>query len=178
MDTPVQKLFASKQQADEFIELVMPLELDYGIISASPVADEGGFRVRLLVEPGYDKQFVSRTTQRFVTGCAVDIIVADRAYSHDRPSPSYWFKRRRYGWGWTPATRHGWLITGVYLFCLVGGAVAITGSPGQGTPLGNGIYFVLFLLMTVVFLAACIRHSPPPKWRWGRKPSDNPDEDF
>ncbi len=26
-----------------------------------------------------------------------------------------WFKRKRYGWGWTPATWQGWLIIAFYV---------------------------------------------------------------
>lgn len=35
-------------------------------------------------------------------------------YLKDNPS-GYWFKRKLYGWGWTPATWQGWIITCIYI---------------------------------------------------------------
>ena len=35
-------------------------------------------------------------------------------YIKDNPE-GYWFKRKLYGWGWTPATWQGWLSTFVFI---------------------------------------------------------------
>lgn len=90
----------------------------------------------------------------------------------------YWFKRRRYGYGLTPASREGWLTMGVYLAAAFGGAMAV--GAFTPTPLGRSvfIYFVLVLVLTVAVIGIAIRKGPQPRWRWGRQPSDNPDEDI
>lgn len=90
----------------------------------------------------------------------------------------YWFKRRRFGFGWTPATREGWLTLGLYLAAVLGGAIVLgaftTDPPGWTV----AVYLLIVLVLTIVFFAIAISKGPKPKWRWGRHPSDNPHEDF
>ena len=31
----------------------------------------------------------------------------------------YWFKRKLYGWGWTPATWQGWLVLAVFVVLMI-----------------------------------------------------------
>jgi hypothetical protein len=40
------------------------------------------------------------------------------------------------------------------------------------------LYFLVFgfAITNLILIATAI--SPKAKWRWGKKPSDNPDEDF
>ena len=90
----------------------------------------------------------------------------------------YWFKRRRFGLGWTPVTREGWLTLGVYLAAILGGAIslgAFTRDPPGWTVV---VYLVVVLLLTIAFFMIALRKGPKPKWRWGRHPDDNPAEDF
>ncbi len=39
-------------------------------------------------------------------------------YLKDNPK-GYWFKRKLYGWGWTPARWQGWVTLLVYIFALI-----------------------------------------------------------
>jgi hypothetical protein len=32
----------------------------------------------------------------------------------------YWFRAKKYGWGWTPSTWQGWGITSLYCFSIAG----------------------------------------------------------
>ena len=41
------------------------------------------------------------------------------SYLKDNPN-GYWFKRKLYGWGWTPATWQGWFAIGVYVLLILG----------------------------------------------------------
>lgn len=93
-------------------------------------------------------------------------------------SQPYWFKRRRYGWGWIPVTWQGWLTVGIWLLLVIGGATAILDVP-EAQQARESAFFLLFI---VVATAGLIRISyakgPKPRWRWGKKPDDNPEEDF
>ena len=40
------------------------------------------------------------------------------------------------------------------------------------------IYFAFFIAATVPLVAISYMKGPKPKWRWGSKPNDNPDEDI
>ena len=36
-----------------------------------------------------------------------------------------WFKAKNYGWGWYPASREGWLVTGAYLLIVIGSSILL-----------------------------------------------------
>lgn len=91
----------------------------------------------------------------------------------------YWFKRRRFGYGWTPATQEGWLALAVYLGAILGGAIVL-GALTTDDPPGwtTAVYLLIVLVLTVAFFAIALKKGPAPKWRWGRQPGDDPDEDI
>jgi hypothetical protein len=93
----------------------------------------------------------------------------------------YWFKRRRYGFGWTPTTWQGWLILVVYIVAMVAVALMM-GVTGSNT-YRHSLQFVepflfVFVVATIILIAILSAKSPSPKWRWGKKDGDNPHEDF
>ena len=52
-------------------------------------------------------------------------------YLKDNPE-GYWFKRKLYGYGWTPATREGWFVLVVYIAVVLAVAwFANTADPAQ-----------------------------------------------
>jgi hypothetical protein len=79
----------------------------------------------------------------------------------------WWFKRRRYGWGWYPVTFSGWLVTFLYVLGVIG--LASWSPPGD---------LIAIALMTVALLVICIKKGPAPRWRWGKSPLDSPEDDF
>jgi len=84
----------------------------------------------------------------------------------------YWFKRRRFGWGWVPTTRQGWTVVVIFL-AVVFWDTLITDGTDQNTR------FAIILILDFIFLfATMFSKSPRPHWRWGKKDTDNPDEDF
>jgi len=89
----------------------------------------------------------------------------------------YWFKRRRYGWGWMPVTPAGWLVLGAVLVIAVGGGMALRlARPTDSTP--QMVYRLVVLVSVLALLVVARLKGPAPRWRWGRKPTDDPDEDF
>ena len=77
-----------------------------------------------------------------------------------------WFKAKRYGWGWTPCSIKGWVITLIYI---IGFVIA-------------EFYFILafnkeisritiFGIFTVLWISPliwiCYKKGEKPGWRWG-----------
>lgn len=101
---------------------------------------------------------------------------------------TYWFKRRRYGWGWVPVTWKGWVtillypvaVFTSYLATMFGTSDSIFSEPiGYTVSVREVVTLVLFfLLFSGLLLLTCYRKGPKPKWRWGKKPSDKKDEDY
>ena len=91
----------------------------------------------------------------------------------------YWFKRRRYGFGWIPVTWQGWATLGVLLGALLAVAFAVLpAKPEQPTVSELAIFFGTFVVLIAVLVVVSYLKGPRPKWRWGKSQSDNPDEDF
>lgn len=84
-------------------------------------------------------------------------------------------KRRRYGWGWTPVKWQAWLVIGMQIAIIFTAAMFLTVEQ----PIFELIAFLVILVLTVVTIILLgVISSPSPAWRWGKKPGDNPDEDF
>jgi hypothetical protein len=80
----------------------------------------------------------------------------------------FWFKRRRYGWGWMPVTWEGWLLTVSFTVTVVLAALWL--SPAYALP--------VIVLETITLLVVCVAKGPAPRWRMGKRPTDNPEEDW
>ena len=91
----------------------------------------------------------------------------------------YWFKRRRYGWGWTPVTWQGWVtILSFLLLVAVIAAIFVDDEP-RNTITQDGILFVAsVVILSLCLMMISLAKGPAPKWRWGQTAADNPDEDF
>jgi len=76
-----------------------------------------------------------------------------------------WFKRKRYGWGWYPASREGWAITlGYIVLILVLASTLDEHSSGREVT----FMFVLpLILLTVTFIRIAYKKGETPRWQWG-----------
>lgn len=90
----------------------------------------------------------------------------------------YWFKRRRYGYGWTPVTWQGFLIVILGLAAIIIAAFQLPNKPAQPTPDQLAMFYGVCAVVIVIFIVAGYLKSPKPHWRWGKRPDDNPDEDI
>lgn len=97
---------------------------------------------------------------------------------HTQPTKKYWFKRRLYGYGWVPVTWQGTVITVVPLLAIIGLTYLYLTDEGDPTPRGTFCYLATIVLLVGVLVGLSYLTGPKPKWRWGRKPTDNPGEDF
>ena len=86
------------------------------------------------------------------------------SYLKDNPN-NYWFKRKLYGWGWTPATWQGWLTLFIYILLVVLFSLTID----KKSP-NNEIMFTLVLpivLLTATLIRICYKKGEKPRWQWG-----------
>ncbi len=86
------------------------------------------------------------------------------AYIKDNPE-KLWFKRKLYGWGWTPATWQGWASTLLYVLLLVAFGLTL-----DETSPPNEIVFTFVLpivLLTIAFIRLAYKKGEKPRWQWG-----------
>jgi hypothetical protein len=82
----------------------------------------------------------------------------------------YWFKAKKYGWGWTPATWQGYIILGIYLIILLASFFYNTyTSDSINNTLRNFIPEVILYTLLLMFI--CKHTGESPQWRWGDKKS-------
>lgn len=97
----------------------------------------------------------------------------------DTKNRNYWFKRRRYGYGWTPVTWQGWSVVAVFLAVVVFAATVLLQDTPRNTVTVETYIFVAFVAVATSLAVIISRvKGPKPKWRWGSKPTDNPNEDI
>ncbi len=78
-----------------------------------------------------------------------------------------WFKRKRFGWGWTPVTWQGWVVTLSYAAIIVASVLTID----KNSPTRE-IFFTLVLpivLATMAMFRICYAKGEKPRWQWGDK---------
>lgn len=81
----------------------------------------------------------------------------------------YWFKRKRYGYGWFPVTWQGWLAIILYIFVVMAEALFITLQNSNSSDNSTfWFYVLLFVSTTVLYIITRIK-GPSPRWRWGKK---------
>jgi hypothetical protein len=99
----------------------------------------------------------------------MDMIEEYRAYLADNPE-GYWFKRKLYGYGWTPARWQGWAVTLAFILIVVG--LLIISSPSYLLVQPTEVVLPLVAL-TALFVALCWKTGEPLKWQWGPEKTDN-----
>lgn len=81
-------------------------------------------------------------------------------YCKDNPK-GYWFKRKVYGWGWTPVKWQGWLVVLVAVaFIFAGAYVGETDDAPGATLLG-------ILIAVVLIFGFGYWKGEKPHWQWG-----------
>jgi uncharacterized membrane protein YhaH (DUF805 family) len=76
-----------------------------------------------------------------------------------------WFRRKTYGWGWTPANRKGWTVVLIFLVLTIGGTVYwINMGTFELYP-----YMAFIILMNILLVILCWAKGEKPQWQWGNK---------
>jgi hypothetical protein len=76
----------------------------------------------------------------------------------------YWFKAKNYGWGWTPATWQGWVVTLGFIGFIVWSGINLGEQPTNKDV--NWFLIKIFVSIAMMVLI-CLRTGEKPKWRWG-----------
>jgi hypothetical protein len=88
-----------------------------------------------------------------------------RDYVRDNPE-GYWFKRKLYGWGWTPVRWQGWAVLAAVIAVYIWILAPFVSGP---EPSREGLYlfiFKIFAWMTAL-ITICWLTGETPKWQWG-----------
>lgn len=75
-----------------------------------------------------------------------------------------WFKRKLYGWGWTPCTWEGWVAILVWLAVFL-----FTISKVDHEWLKN---LIVIFIMTGILIFICYKKGEKPRWQWGKMIED------
>lgn len=78
-------------------------------------------------------------------------------YLKDNPK-GYWFKRKLYGWGWTPVKWQGWFSIFVYILLLFI-FISINDNPK--------IMLLPVIFLTILLIFICYKKGEKPRWQWG-----------
>ena len=86
-------------------------------------------------------------------------------YIKDNPE-GYWFKRKIYGWGWTPVKWQGWTVIIGFIALIIFNFRRLDAISVSENELPAD-----FLLQTVVLvillIAICYVKGERPRWQWG-----------
>jgi high-affinity Fe2+/Pb2+ permease len=78
----------------------------------------------------------------------------------------YWFKRKMWGWGWTPARWQGWAVIAGFVALLV-----VILVPFLKIPAPTGAQTTALLakvgLLAAILITICYVKGEKPRWQWG-----------
>ena len=76
--------------------------------------------------------------------------------------PEYWFRAKRYGWGWgLPITWQGWVVFVSWLIVFFSGV-------GYLISRHSLLHVVFACAMVILLLVIGYWKGEPPHWRWGK----------
>ena len=84
-------------------------------------------------------------------------------------SQNYWFRAKKYGWGWVPTKWQGWFVIFVYAILIsvliIMREPSIPGNPDSGS---NFLTFALpIVLLTSLLIFICYKKGEKPRLQWG-----------
>ncbi|MCG3773977.1 MAG: hypothetical protein JW395_0794 [Nitrospira sp.] len=90
-------------------------------------------------------------------------------YTAMQQDKRYWFKTKRFGWGWMPATKEGWLVTiGYLVLFVVAQLIFMQDVIVRQSTAGIALYAAFVFALTVALIYICWKTGEPPRWRWGK----------
>ena len=91
-------------------------------------------------------------------------------YVKDNPE-GYWFKRKLFGWGWTPVTWQGWLVTVALIAFVVWRGIVFDTVVMAGNTEPTQAQLLWFFAQVfgaiLVLIVIAWRTGETPKWQWG-----------
>jgi hypothetical protein len=79
------------------------------------------------------------------------------------PESEYWFRAKKYGWGWgLPVRWQGWAVLIAFFALLAAGNLLLV------VLTHHLIWYLGYVgVLTAALLGVCYAKGEPPKWRWG-----------
>jgi len=74
-----------------------------------------------------------------------------------------WFKSKKYGLGWTPASREGWIVTGLFFL----GLYLVFRYTVLEDPERHNEFLMYVGILLSVFILIAYRTGEKLQWRWG-----------
>ena len=96
----------------------------------------------------------------------MNYIQEQRTYLQDNPQ-GLWFKRKLYGWGWTPAKWQGWVAIFVYIALVLVLSFRLDETATTKEVIVTCI--VPTVLLTTILIRLCYAKGEKPQWQWGIK---------
>jgi len=72
---------------------------------------------------------------------------------------NYWFKTKKYGWGWTPANYKGWLVILFFIITIISLTPILKNNPTRY------VEYTIFLILALILIS--YKTGEPTRWRWG-----------
>ncbi|MEK7635349.1 MAG: hypothetical protein AAB446_02900 [Patescibacteria group bacterium] len=86
-----------------------------------------------------------------------------KEYYKNNPE-GFWFKRKLYGWGWTPVKWQGWLVILAFVAFLVWNGLSLGSEPTDTTLTW---FFVKIAVAVILLILICYKKGEKPRWQWG-----------
>lgn len=97
-------------------------------------------------------------------------ILMKEALPENLKSSRLWFKRKTYGWGWTPATWQGWFIVLLFIAIFFLNAWKLSVEDIAGAEPSRGAFLLFFarqLFAVILLIVICYKKGEKPRWQWG-----------
>jgi hypothetical protein len=75
-----------------------------------------------------------------------------------------WFKKKKYGWGWTPSTWQGTLVVGAYFFIL---CLTVWAAQFGFVSLSTTQLVAVLIGESALLVAISYLKGEKPSWNWG-----------
>ena len=79
-----------------------------------------------------------------------------------------WFKRKTYGWGWTPSSWQGWLTLIIWSLVMI---ILFTTIDINSHSASDTLYAFAIpaLILTAIIWIICWLKGEKPRWQWGKR---------
>lgn len=76
-----------------------------------------------------------------------------------------WFRKKIYGWGWTPVRWQGWLTVALHVALIIFIAQRVTENSTASEMIFNFFLPLIFVSALLIFIA--YKTGEKPCWQWG-----------
>jgi len=73
-----------------------------------------------------------------------------------------WFKSKSFGWGWTPYSIEGWLVTISFILAILYISIKYAKT-------NKALFIAYFISLIALLIFIAYKKGEKPRWRWGNK---------